>query len=255
MKRISIIVIISIIFNLCIIPCGFVRAENGATTETNTSTGSGTSQNTQSGNSEKENTTNTTTTSPTTTTTPKKTTSTTNNKATTNNTKTEIKKSSNAKLSNLGFNPQDFKGFKPETYTYDVTVPNNVEKINVYAKAQDAKAKVTSGTGNHNLDVGSNDIQILVTAEDGSTQTYTINVTREEEAKTEPTNNKATEVKNSDLKKLEIKGYTLNPSFSPDIYEYKLEGKVDVADLEVVTEGLNENVSIEVAGDKDLKER
>ena len=77
----------------------------------------------------------------------------------------------------------------------------------------------------------------------------------EEETKTESTNNKITEVKNSDLKKLEIKGYTLNPTFSPDVYEYKIEGKVDVADLEVVTEGLNENVSIEVAGNKELKER
>lgn len=78
------------------------------------------------------------------------------------------KQSSNASLINLGMNPNDFKGFKPGTYTYNVTVPNDVESVNVYAKTQDTKARITSGIGNHNLDIGNNNINVIVTAEDGN---------------------------------------------------------------------------------------
>ena len=161
--------------------------------------------------------------------------------------------SSNANLSDLGITPNDFKGFKPGTLNYSVTVPNNVEKVNVYAKTQDAKAKITSGTGNHDLIVGENAIQIIVTAENGDTQTYTINVTREEAAQEE---NKEQEIlPNSDLKKLEVKGFKITPAFSANIYEYKLDVDQDVTDLDIITEGANDQISIEIVGNTDLKVR
>lgn len=175
---------------------------------------------------------------------------------------TETKKSNNANLSNLGFTPTDFKGFKPWQTEYSATVKGDVEQVNVYAKAQDSKAKITSGTGTQKLNVGTNSLKVTVTAEDGTTKTYTINVTREqtEENTTEDTNtvneetteNEEQENKTSDLTKLEVVGFTLTPAFSPDIYEYKLSVNNDVKDLEVKTEGLNENIQIEVAGNKDL---
>ncbi|HCC03299.1 MAG TPA: hypothetical protein DEP51_00325 [Clostridiales bacterium] len=166
------------------------------------------------------------------------------------------KQSSNASLINLGMNPNDFKGFKPWIYTYNVTVPNDVESVNVYAKTQDTKARITSGIGNHNLDIGSNDISVIVTAEDGSTQTYTINVTREEKAE-EVEDNPTSQIEQNeyDLKKLEIKGYKLSPEFSGNTYEYKLNVNSDVTELEVITEGLNDKINIEVVGNTDLKER
>ena len=92
---------------------------------------------------------------------------------------TETKKSSNANLNNLGIKPNDFTGFRAGTTSYNVTVPNDVEKVNVYATAADRNAKVT-GTGDRNLNVGSNALNVTVTAEDGTTKTYTINVKREE---------------------------------------------------------------------------
>lgn len=76
------------------------------------------------------------------------------NNGTTTNPTPEQKKSNNANLVNLGINPNDFKGFKPGTTSYDVTVPNDVEKVTVYAKVQDSKAKITSGTGSQKLKVG-----------------------------------------------------------------------------------------------------
>ena len=59
----------------------------------------------------------------------------------------------------------------------------------------------------------------------------------------------------SDLKKLEIKGYTLTPLFSADVYEYKLELKDDITSLDVLAEGANDKVDIEIVGNTDLKER
>ena len=46
-------------------------------------------------------------------------------------------KSDNADLTNLGIRPNDFSGFTPNKLTYDVTVPLDVESIEVYATASD----------------------------------------------------------------------------------------------------------------------
>lgn len=188
------------------------------------------------------------------------------NNGTTTNPTPEQKKSNNANLVNLGINPNDFKGFKPGTTSYDVTVPNDVEKVTVYAKVQDSKAKITSGTGSQKLKVGKNTLNVEVTAEDGTKKTYTINVTREEEkvttnetnttpeetSKTEENNEPQENKTNSDLHKLEIAGYTLTPKFSPDIYEYTLKVNSDVSKLDIKTEGANDKINIEIAGNEDL---
>lgn len=181
-------------------------------------------------------------------------------------TSTETKKSSNANLKDLGIKPNDFKGFKSGTTAYNVTVPNDVEQVKVYATAQDSKSKIT-GTGNKKLTVGKNKLDVVVTAEDGTTKTYTINVTREEAAAVtnettddnsstetqENTQNNTTE-DNTDLKNLTISGYTLTPSFSPNVYEYKLDVKGDISSLDIQTEGANHSVSTDIAGNENLKD-
>ena len=173
----------------------------------------------------------------------------------------ETKKSGNANLANLGIKPNDFSGFKTGTTTYSVTVPNNVEQVEVYAKVQDQKAKISSGTGNQKLNVGPNALNVVVTAEDGTKKTYTINVNREEkkeEEKKEPEQNIVEEEtkleEKSDLVKLDVSGYTLTPKFSPNVYEYKLTVKDNVDKLNIITEGANNNVKIEIAGNTDLKD-
>ena len=174
-------------------------------------------------------------------------------------TATSSTKSSNANLSNLGITPNDFSGFKPGTTAYSVTVPNDVDQVTVYASLQDSKASLT-GTGVQKLNVGQNALNVVVTAEDGTKKTYTINVTREEGETTdenseeEQTTEESTAPSNSDLLKLEVTGYTLTPEFSPDVYEYKLDINGDISDLDVVTEGANHNVNIEVSGNTGLQE-
>ncbi len=189
-----------------------------------------------------------------------------NNGSTTTNPTQEPKKSNNANLVNLGITPNDFKGFKSGTTSYDVTVPNDVEKVTVYAKVQDTKAKITSGTGTQKLKVGKNTLNVEVTAEDGTKKTYTINVTREEEkvttnetntapeetSKPEENNEPQENKTNFDLSKLEIAGYTLTPKFSPDVYEYTLKVNSDVSKLDIKTEGINDKINIEIAGNEDL---
>ena len=97
---------------------------------------------------------------------------------TSNNNKT---KSSEARLRDLGLNPKqyDFKGFKPDTYEYNIEVPNEAEKVYIYATTKDSNAKVKSGDGNIALNEGENKVEIVVVAEDGKTKkTYTLNITR-----------------------------------------------------------------------------
>ena len=272
MKKILKVIIFAIIFYLCIVPYQCTKAENETETEAPVQTGTN-NQETESNQNEEnkpgdpgvsdENKTNEEDEVQPANSDSSNTSSDSGNTSGTGNassvtrpqqkTITTQQKSSNANLVNLGMKPNDFKGFKPGTLEYNVTVPNDVEKVNVYAKTQDAKAQITSGTGEQILNVGNNAIKILVTAENGATQTYTINVTREEAIQEEVENKEV--VTESDLKKLEIKGYKLTPNFSADIYEYQLNVKQDVTDLDVLTEGLNDKVSIEVAGNKDLKER
>lgn len=67
--------------------------------------------------------------------------------------------------------------FQRFTQSYDVTVENSVSSITVNAAAADGKARI-SGTGNYNLNVGNNEIEVKVTAENGDVRTYKLHVNR-----------------------------------------------------------------------------
>lgn len=71
--------------------------------------------------------------------------------------------------------------FKYNTVNYTATVGYDVTNIAVSAVASNAKATVESVTGNSDLKVGENIIKVLVKAENGTTATYAIKVTRLDE--------------------------------------------------------------------------
>lgn len=75
--------------------------------------------------------------------------------------------------------------FSSDTTDYSLIVENEVKSIDVSASAADTNASI-SGRGSHRLSVGNNTINIVVTAEDGGTRTYTINVVRKEAVNPEP---------------------------------------------------------------------
>lgn len=87
--------------------------------------------------------------------------------------------SPNNKLSNLsaeGFSLTP--SFGKDTLSYNLIVDTSVASIQISASAADGNASV-AGTGNIALTGNSNDIAVVVTAQNGSTRTYSIHVVRQ----------------------------------------------------------------------------
>lgn len=126
--------------------------------------------------------------------------------------------------------------FDKNTTDYKVTVPSNVEKVNVSATAEDRKSKI-SGTGEIEVAEGENKVELIVTAENGSTKKYNvvINVEDDNPIQVEVDKKKYNVVKRaSSLTK-------------PDLFE---ETKVKIGELEVPG-FINQTSKITLVGLKD----
>lgn len=161
----------------------------------------------------------------------------------------KTEEANDATLKNFGMKPQDFSGFKAEKTNYLVEVPNDVEKINIYATAKNSKATI-SGTGEKKLKEGNNTFSVSVTAEDKkTTKTYTLVVVRKRTEEKE----KPVEVPNAQkadgLTNIEVAGYTISPRFNNDIYEYNLDIG-DETELDIKTEVSNNNYEVEIVGNE-----
>lgn len=178
---------------------------------------------------------------------------------------TTSKKSSNANLSNLGITPNDFSGFTPSKTSYSVSVPNDVTTVSIYANKGQSDQTI-SGTGSKTLQEGTNTFEVVVTAEDGTKKTYTLNITRETATENETENETANETANETtgeitqtgytigLKSLTISGVELSPSFSTGVYQYTAKLIGDRTTLDINAIALDENQKIEITGNEDLKE-
>lgn len=165
----------------------------------------------------------------------------------------EKSKSSNANLSNLGIKPNDFTGFKTGTTEYSVSVPNDVEKIEVYASKAE-NAQTIEGTGIKTLNEGTNKFDVTVTAENGNKKTYSITVIRlakEEQENPSIDPNEKIEVA---LASLEIENVTLNEPFNPEKLEYTALAN-DKAEKVIVRATSNvESAKIQVTGAEEYEE-
>lgn len=174
-------------------------------------------------------------------------------------------KSNVATLANLGIKGQyDFTGFRAAKTSYSVTVPNEAESVEIYASKGQSGQKIT-GTGVKQLKEGNNTVNVVVTAEDGTTtKTYTISIerksaettdnTEEKEEEKQPEETSTEEQESFGLKELKIEGIEITPEFKTDIYEYSAELKEDKTSLELTTVPTVENAEIEVTGNEDLKD-
>lgn len=172
-------------------------------------------------------------------------------KTTSTSTSSTTKKSSNANLNNLGIRPHDFTGFSPSKTSYSVTVPADIETVEVYAQLADSSATV-SGTGTVKLEEGENTVNVTVTAEDGTVKTYTINITRGE------TVEEITEVTSKEgegLSKLSIQQIReITPEFQTNVYEYTVKYIGENTSLPIEVEPTDESYQVEITGNEDLKE-
>ena len=168
-----------------------------------------------------------------------------------NKTTNTSKKSSNANLSNLGITPNDFKGFKAQTTSYNVTVPTDVESVTIYANAQDSKAKI-SGVGKQNLQTGKNEFEVVVTAEDGTTKTYTLNITRD--TSSQSTENVPAKYTGDGLSSLNIENLELDPKFDTQKYEYTVKYFGEKEKLDINATATDPYYIVEITGNEKLIE-
>ena len=132
--------------------------------------------------------------------------------------------------------------FNKDITTYNVTVPYDVDKLDLTATLSNAKAKYTV-TGNENFKVGEvNVVQIIVTAEDGSQKVYILNVTR------------STDVDKTDVKDITLGGgYTLDPEFDPKKLTYTVNVKPGTKELDITATPVDPESKVEIVGNKNLK--
>lgn len=131
--------------------------------------------------------------------------------------------------------------FDKNVSSYNITVPYEVEKLDLSYATNDSKAKATI-TGNENFKVGEvNTVQIEVTAEDGTKRYYTLNVTR------------STKSSDNDLEDLVIEGADINPKFSPDILDYTVKVDGDTDKLNIKATPKTDGTKVEIIGNENLK--
>lgn len=171
------------------------------------------------------------------------------NNNTTTNKPQETKKSSNSRLSSLRIaegvlTPE----FDSKTSEYTINVPNETTKLSIEAITDDSKASAKI-TGNDELQIGENTIEITVTAEDGSTSTYTIKAVRADAQLGLQSLNIFYIDENGE--KIQI---DLNPAYEVGLFEYtlkELSHKINNLIIEAVA--TRENAKIEITGHENLK--
>ena len=173
----------------------------------------------------------------------------------------DTSKSSNANLTTLGITPKDydFSGFSKDKTSYSVTVPNNVDSLKVNYKTADSKVQdKVKVTGNDNLEVGTNIINVVVTAQDGTTKTYKIKVTKLATEDNKPGNviDEENDL-NLYLTSLSIDGLELSPAFDKNVFSYTTTIDMDTNDMSEVkvnAEANDSKATVEITGNTNLVE-
>lgn len=166
-------------------------------------------------------------------------------------TKPEEPKSNDSTLKDLVIEGYElYPIFDTNTREYNLRVTNDITKITVVPTVNYSKASYKIEGTTEELAVGKNIITIVVTAEDGTTSNYVINVTREREG----LNVQYIKIYYTDEagNRQEL---LLNPEFSTEIFEYTLNDisyLISKLDIEVLPN--LEQAKIEIAGNEKLSE-
>jgi len=139
-------------------------------------------------------------------------------------------RSSNNNLSSLSVNGGTLSpGFSSNTTNYSLSVPFSVENLNIKATPADSKSKVSIANQNNLIAEETTAVKITVTAENGSSKVYTINVTRGKDP------NKVLSTNNY-LANLTVSTGQLSPAFNKEQTKYIVYVPYEVEIIEINAE-------------------
>ncbi|WP_282936883.1 cadherin-like beta sandwich domain-containing protein [Paenibacillus sp. RC67] len=155
--------------------------------------------------------------------------------------------SSNADLSSLTLSSGTISpAFASSTTEYTSSVASAVSSLSVTASVYDKNAKMTvngnpvasgQASGTINLQAGSNPITIVVTAQNGTTKSYSVTVNRAQAASS-----------NADLSSLTLSSGTISPAFASGTTEYTSSVASAVSSLNVTASVYDKNAKMTVNG-------
>lgn len=162
----------------------------------------------------------------------------------TNNNSNKSNKDSNTYLSYLELSEEGMTPSFVKTKTsYALTVGMDVNEISINADTE-SQSSYYYVEGNKDLVEGDNNIRVVVVAENGSTRTYNITVTKT----ADPLKADAY------LENLIIEDIKLTPEFQSEVLEYDLGRiKFNIDKLNILTFPKNENAKVEIVGNENLK--
>lgn len=154
-------------------------------------------------------------------------------------------KNNNPMLKDIRINGNEIEPtFEMFTTEYIVQVPEETTQIQIEAIPDDENANVEIIGNTKNLEIGRNEIEIKVTAEDGiATQSYYIFVTRGKK-----------ENINANLKSLVITDTELAPTFDSNIINYAVEYPKDLEQLKIEATPEEEEATVNIIGNENLTE-
>ena len=134
--------------------------------------------------------------------------------------------------------------FSADTTSYTAEVPFSVSKLEVKAEANDSKAKVSINSPNLTPG-GTTKVTVTVTAENGSTQTYTISVKREQDPNYVANSN-------NNLSGISVNGFLLSPVFSADNTQYVIWLPYETDSVSVSATAADSKANVTVEGGENL---
>lgn len=143
-------------------------------------------------------------------------------------------------VSNADISP----AFHANTTDYTASVPFSVSKLDVQATAADSKAKVSISSPTLTPN-GKTNVTVTVTAENGATRTYTIEVYREQDPNYVPSGN-------NDLSDITVEGFLLSPVFRADVTEYVVWLPYETESVRVSGKAADSKAAVQIVGGEDL---
>lgn len=153
--------------------------------------------------------------------------------------------SGNNELSELSVkNATVTPAFSGKTTSYSTSVPFEISKLDISAKAVDGKAKVS--INNPTLTPGgTTKVTVTVKAENGATRTYTISVKRAQDPNYKPSDD-------CSLSDITVDGFLLSPVFSADVTEYVVWLPYETESVKISGKAADGKAKVQVVGGEKL---